>query len=102
MAVGAWVGWQTCWRVAVAAVIFGGIYSLGEIIFRGRLAAVVMSTYSFMRSLLVPALVPEKLRLDENRKFAFGICVALPLHGFKLFRSVNEHINTAYPGGQEL
>jgi prepilin peptidase CpaA len=76
MAVGAWVGWQACVYVAIVSVVIGGAYALVEIIFRGRASAVAISTYSFLRALFVPGLVAEKLRLDENRKFAFGICIA--------------------------
>lgn len=76
MAVGAWVGWHLCLYVAGLSVVIGGAYAFFEIIFRGRLLAVALSTYSFLRAIFVPGLVAEKLRLDENRKFAFGICIA--------------------------
>ncbi|MGZ3741466.1 MAG: A24 family peptidase [Bdellovibrionota bacterium] len=77
MAVGAWMGWWLGLYVAVGAVFVGGIYALFEVIFRGRFLAVFRNGYSFLRSLLVPGLVPEKLRVDENRKFAFGACIAI-------------------------
>lgn len=77
MAVGAWIGWSLCLRVAIASVIFGGVFAFAEILLRGRIVTVVKNTHSFLRSLLVPVLVPEALNLDKNRKFAFGICVAL-------------------------
>lgn len=77
MAIGACAGWQFCMRVAIASVLFGGIYALVEIIFRGRLVIVVRRAYFFIRSLLLPELVAEPINLDENRKFAFGICLAL-------------------------
>lgn len=76
MAVGAWLGWWLGLHVAVGAVILGAAYALVEIVFRGRLVAVVKNTYSFLRALLVPGLVVEKLKVDEKRKFAFGICIA--------------------------
>jgi hypothetical protein len=37
----------------------------------------VMNTFSFLRALLVPGLVPEPLKMDRTRNFAFGICLAL-------------------------
>jgi Flp pilus assembly protein protease CpaA len=76
MAVGAWIGWRGCLYVAAGAVVIGAVYALGEIIYRGRLLAVVKNTYSFLRALFVPGLLPEKLKLDHSRKFAFGICIA--------------------------
>jgi prepilin peptidase CpaA len=76
MAVGTWMGWKLCLYVAFGAVILGGLYALLEVIFRGRLRAVFRNGYSFMRSLLVPGLEVEKLKVDEKRKFAFGICIA--------------------------
>lgn len=77
MAVGAFAGWQFCLRAAIAAVVFGGTFALADIVLRGRLPAVVRNTYSFLRSLLVPGLVAEPLKLDKERKFTFGICIAL-------------------------
>lgn len=76
MVVGAWIGWRGCFHVAVGAVVIGAVYALAEIIYRGRLLAVVKNTYSFLRALLLPGLVAEKLKVDEGRKFAFGICIA--------------------------
>ena len=76
MAVGAWMGWWLALHVAVGAVVLGAGYALLEIIYRGRLVAVIKNTYSFLRALFVPGLVPEKLKVDEKRKFAFGICIA--------------------------
>lgn len=81
MAVGAWMGWAACLKVAVGAVLVGALYALLEITWRGRLTAVVKNTYSFLRALFVPGLVAEKLRLDESRKFAFGICLAISVAG---------------------
>jgi prepilin peptidase CpaA len=77
MAVGTWLGWRLCLHVAVAAVLVGGAFALLEVTFRGRLAAVARNGYSFLRALLVPGLVAEKLKVDESRKFAFGACVAV-------------------------
>lgn len=77
MAVGAFTGWSICLKVAIAAVAVGGVYAFFEIIFRRRLLAVFKNTYSFLRSLLVPVLVAEKLNLDKHRKFAFGICISI-------------------------
>lgn len=76
MAVGAWLGWWLGLHVAVGAVLVGGVFALFEVIFRGRLAVVFRNGYSFLRSLLVPGLVAEKLKVDEGRKFAFGACIA--------------------------
>lgn len=77
MAVGAWLGWWMALHVAVAAVIIGGAYALVEVTVRGRLRAVFKNGYSFLRALLVPELAVEPLKVDEKRKFAFGICIAL-------------------------
>ena len=77
MAVGSWIGWRLGLHVAVCAVILGGAFALIEVCLRGRLFAVFRNGYSFLRSLLVPGLVLEKLRVDEKRKFAFGFCIAL-------------------------
>lgn len=76
MAVGAWLGWWLALYVAGASILLGGIYALGEVIYRGRLRAVAWNGYSFLRSLLVEGLVPERLKVDHSRKFAFGVCIA--------------------------
>lgn len=76
MAVGAWLGWHGCFQVAAGAVVIGAIFALGEIIYRGRFIAVVKNTFSFLRAIFLPGLVPEKLKVDHGRKFAFGICIA--------------------------
>ncbi len=76
MAVGAWLGWWLALHVAFGAVLLGGAYALVEVIFRGRFTAVFRNGYSFLRALLVPGLVAEPLRVDQTRKFAFGICIA--------------------------
>jgi prepilin peptidase CpaA len=77
MAVGAWLGWRLCLEVAFLSVMVGGVYALFEVVFRGRFKAVLRNGYSFLRALLVPGLEAEKLRVDESRKFAFGICIAV-------------------------
>lgn len=77
MAVGAWLGWRLNLQVAAGAVLVGGLFALCEVIFRGRFSAVFRNGYSFLRSVLVPGLVTEKLRVDESRKFAFGACIAV-------------------------
>ncbi|MGZ3692764.1 MAG: A24 family peptidase [Bdellovibrionota bacterium] len=79
MAIGACTGWRVCLQVGVLAVLIGAVYALVEVIYRGRLKAVVLNIYSFMRALMVPGLVAEPLRLDKTRHFAFGICIALGL-----------------------
>lgn len=77
MAGGAFLGWKGTLFVAIVAILIGAFYALVEIAFRKRLWAVVSTTYSFMRSVMVPGLVVEKLKIDESRKFAFGICISL-------------------------
>ena len=79
MAVGAWLGWWLALHVAVGAILVGGLYALGEVIFRGRFPTVLRSGWSFLRSLVFPGLVAEKLKVDESRKFAFGACIAISL-----------------------
>jgi prepilin peptidase CpaA len=86
MAVGAWLGWSGCFYVAVGAVLIGAAYALVEVAYRGRLLAVAVNIFKFLRALLLPGLVPEKLRLDESRKFAFGICLALAVAGVIFLR----------------
>lgn len=81
MAIGACLGWRLCVEVAVIAVACGAIYAFFEILYRGRLKAVALSTYSFLRALLVPGLVAEPLKLDKERHFAFGICLTLAVGG---------------------
>ncbi|RZA07075.1 MAG: hypothetical protein EOP11_08690 [Proteobacteria bacterium] len=76
MVVGAWMGVRPCLHVMLASIFLGAIFALGEVIYRGRLLAVVKNTYSFLRSFAVPALSVEKLKVDERRKFAFGVCIA--------------------------
>ncbi|HEY8278186.1 MAG TPA: prepilin peptidase [Bdellovibrionota bacterium] len=81
MVVGAWMGWWLALHVAFGAVIVGGVYAFFEVIARGRLVAVFRNGYSFLRALLLPGLVAERLRVDEQRKFAFGICIAASVAG---------------------
>jgi hypothetical protein len=68
-------------HVAAGAIIFGGVFALFEVIFRGRFLAVFKNGFSFLRSVLVPGLVLEKLKVDEKRKFAFGVCIAAAVAG---------------------
>lgn len=77
MAVGAWLGWWLSLHVAVGAVLVGGVFALFEVIFRGRFLAVLRNGFQFLRALIVPGLAVEKLKVDENRKFAFGACIAV-------------------------
>jgi Flp pilus assembly protein protease CpaA len=86
MAIGAWIGWSGCWAVAVGSVLLGAAYALAEITLRGRLRAVIINTYLFLRSVLVPGLVAEKLKLDHGRKFAFGLCLSLSVAGWIYLR----------------
>lgn len=81
MAMGAWLGWWLGLHVAVGAVLVGGVFALFEVLFRGRFLAVARNGYSFLRSLLVPGLVAERLKVDETRKFAFGACIAVAVAG---------------------
>jgi prepilin peptidase CpaA len=81
MAVGAWLGWWLGLHVAIGAVLVGGLFALGEVTLRGRLQAVFRSGWAFLRSLLVPGLAAEKLKVDESRKFAFGACIAVSVAG---------------------
>ncbi len=76
MAVGAWMGWWLGIHVAAGAILLGGFFAFFEVIFRGRLKAVFLNGYSFLRALLVRELAVGPLRVDPNRKFAFGICIA--------------------------
>ncbi len=50
MAVGAWLNGIHILYVAIGSILVGACYALGEIIWRGRLLAVVRNTYSFLRS----------------------------------------------------
>lgn len=77
MVMGAWGGPQFCLRVAVGSVVLGGIYALLEVIFVGRLLAVWRAAYRYFRSLLWPELAAESLALDKQRKFSFGIAIAV-------------------------
>ncbi len=90
MAVGTWLGWKLCLYVAFGAVFLGGAYALFEVIFRGRFIVVFRNGYSFIRSLLVPGLVIENLRVDEKRKFAFGICIAGAVGGVIYLRNAGK------------
>jgi prepilin peptidase CpaA len=76
MAVGAWLNGIQILYVALGSILVGAAYALVEIIIRRRFLAVVKNTYLFLRSVFVPGLVVEKLRVDD-RKFAFGICIAI-------------------------
>lgn len=86
MAIGAWLGWHACWLVAAGSVVVGAIYALAEVIYRGRLLAVIKNTLQFLRSVLVPGLVVEKLKLDHSRKFAFGLCLTISVAGWIYLR----------------
>jgi prepilin peptidase CpaA len=77
MAVGAWFNGVAVFYIAVGAILVGAVFAFFEIVFRGRLLAVAKNTFSFLRSVFVPGLVVEKLKVDESRKFAFGICIAI-------------------------
>jgi prepilin peptidase CpaA len=77
MAIGSWVGWDSCLHIAIYSVILGGVYAFFDILFHRRGIVVIKNTFSFLRSILVPFLVVEKLHLDKDRKFAFGFYIFL-------------------------
>jgi Flp pilus assembly protein protease CpaA len=77
MAVGGWMGWRLCLCVAICAVFVGGVFALFEVLFRRRFVAVLRNGWQFLRALLIPGLVAERLKVDETRKFAFGACIAV-------------------------
>lgn len=76
MAVGAWLNGTSIAYVALGSILVGACYALIDILFRRRLLIVVRNTYSYLRSIFVPGLVVENLRVD-SRKFPFGICIAV-------------------------
>lgn len=77
MLVGAWTSFSFCWKVAVIAVIVGALYALLDVLLRGRLVAVFRALYRFLFTLFVPELAAEPLKIDKERKFSFGICIAI-------------------------
>ncbi|MCO5143535.1 MAG: A24 family peptidase [Oligoflexia bacterium] len=79
MAVGAFVGWKLVLVAAIISIIVGGIFALIETAYRGRLFYVLKRTFYVVRALVLPGLVPEPLKIDESRKFAFGLCIAASL-----------------------
>lgn len=79
MAVGAFVGWKLVIIVALISVLIGGVYAFIETTYRGRLYYVLKRTFYVLRALVLPGLVPEPLKIDETRKFAFGLCIAASL-----------------------
>ena len=62
MVVGAWMGVRASFHVMLASVFLGAAFALGEVIYRGRLVAVIRNIYSFLRSVFVPALTHSRVR----------------------------------------
>ena len=77
MAVGAFGGLLFSWQVLLASIMAGGAYALVEVIWRGRLFAVIKSVFRFVRVLVTPVLVAEPIKLDRERKFPFGIFITI-------------------------
>lgn len=76
MAVGAFVNGTAILYIALGSILVGASYALVDICIRKRLFIVIKNTFSYLRSIFVPGLVVENLKVDA-RKFPFGICIAI-------------------------
>lgn len=79
MVVGAWTAPLYCLRAAVAAILIGAVYAVINLLFAGRLKRFGVSAYRFLRSLIVPGYPMQQPDLDKERKFRFGVCLALAM-----------------------
>lgn len=86
MMVGAWTSALICMRVAIIAILIGGLFAVLEIIYRGRFFYVVKSIYRFIRSLFISGLEREFPELDKERKFPFGFCMALAMFALMILQ----------------
>lgn len=77
MAVGAFGGMLFSWQVVLASVMAGGAFAFVEVVWRGRLFAVIKSVFRFVLVLVTPVLVAEPIKLDRERKFPFGIFITI-------------------------
>ena len=77
MAIGAFAGPKFCLSVGIAAIFVGGAFALIETLSVGRLVPVIKTTVHFVRSVFIRVLEVEPLKLDEQRKFSFGVALAL-------------------------
>ncbi len=77
MLVGAWLGYAECGEAAIAAVLLGGVFAIFDTLSRGRLFTVFYSIFRFLRAIAVPGLEAEPLKIEKNRRFSFGPCIAL-------------------------
>ena len=79
MLIGAFVGYQLCFYVALASIFIGGAYALVNVIAVGRIVPYLRASYKFFRPIFIPGLVREPLNLDKQRKFSFGFSLALAM-----------------------
>jgi len=77
MVIGAWSSALFCLYVVIAAIFLGGVYAICDVIVAQRFTIVLRAGYRFVRSLFVPVLVVEIPALDKERKFSFGIYLAI-------------------------
>ena len=77
MAVGAFGGTLFVFYVAALGILVGGVYAIIDIIFVGRFVPFFKAGYRTLKSILLRGLIFQPPDVDKERKFSFGISLAV-------------------------
>jgi len=77
MALGAWGGLRYVEEVAVLAVLVGGAFALVALFFRGRLPDLAKRLFAFLRTVVIPELEVEPMKIDRKHTMPFGVPIAI-------------------------
>lgn len=77
MALGAWGGPRYVEEVAVLSILVGGLLALVILLAKGRMGNLGGRIYSFFRSILVPELEVEALKIDRKLTMPFAVPIGV-------------------------
>jgi prepilin peptidase CpaA len=77
MALGAWGGLRYVEEVAVLAILVGGAIAALMLLAKGRLKGLIQRLFVFLRSIAVPELEVEALKIDRELTMPFGVPIAI-------------------------
>jgi prepilin peptidase CpaA len=77
MALGAWGGLRYVEEVAVLSILVGGVLAAMLLLPKGRLKSLGLRLFSFFRSIAVPELEVEPLKIDRKLTMPFGVPIAV-------------------------
>jgi prepilin peptidase CpaA len=77
MALGAWGGLRFVEEVAVLSIIVGGVLAALLLLPKGRLRSLGHRLFVFFRSIAIPELEVESLKIDRKLTMPFGVPIAV-------------------------